>query len=517
MNKFTKKSISIVLVVLLLFGTTIPAFASAYTGVRYPIITVAGRTKLIDIYNAEGERVYPLDDDALSKDTLLAEVKDCLPSVAKGLVTGDYTEWVNKVVAIFDDLYGDFLPDKNGDITDGSYASLECGTSDYILTDWSKFEYAFVYDWRKDVYTVAEQLHNYIQLIKENTGAEKVQIDTRCFGASLMLTYIDMYGCDDIDTLVMQSSLALGSKIISGLFSGDLAIDLDNVQAYLNSIDDLDLGNDDLTDFIYIFLELVNSLNGLQLTEAVLNNLISMLFNEIAPEIYRHSLGRFSLYLDMVDAEHYETAKKVIFSGYEEEYAGLIEKADKYHYEVMANAVEIIQDSMSKGMRFANFVKYGYANVPVIGDYETGDDTVEVSLASFGAVAADYGKTLTSEQLKGSDEKYVSSDYIINATDCPLRDYTWFIANLTHSEFTCVANLSYIIFESDTQLTSDSIEQYPRFLQRASGVYDLVPLEAEAEPAAEGWSAFFNIIKRIIAAVTNAFTFLFSLLNKNDG
>ena len=123
-----KRTISLFLAVLLLFGTATVAFAAkAKTGFVYPTVYIRG--KVMEIYNnldtenetivSDSSRVFPAEVTDL-KAYVKQQAKTLLPKFLKALVTGDYDDWAADISDVLVPIYSDFVLDKNGNPREGS-------------------------------------------------------------------------------------------------------------------------------------------------------------------------------------------------------------------------------------------------------------------------------------------------------------------------------------------------------------------------------------------------------------
>ena len=110
-----KKIISIAMVIAMFFSFVIPTFAEGYE--ELPTIYVMGSHKN-DIYNAEGETIYPLQSDI---STIIKEaLEPCLKELAKSFITNDFTDYANEFNSAMAPIYEELILDKNGDVSNGS-------------------------------------------------------------------------------------------------------------------------------------------------------------------------------------------------------------------------------------------------------------------------------------------------------------------------------------------------------------------------------------------------------------
>lgn len=516
--KNVKKVISIVLALVLAMALAVPAMTAFAADINYvPTILVAGRSRTMTIYNADGEKVWPIGDNLNTEDITNA-VMHCLPYLGVGMISGNYDAWVDEFYKAMAPYYENIICDKNGEIgstsveTKYDYSNPEKG-------NWNECEYRFQYDWRLDPFKTADYLDTFIDNVLKKTGASKVSIVGRCYGCNVLTTYLAEYGIEKVQNVVYYISSSQGAAVRSSeIFAGKFNIDpvaIENAlqtgkveEFYESIIDDAAM-----RALINSSLSLMNTLNSLNVPMSTLSDFVNKVYPMLAPKLIPATYGSFASIWATVSAEDYEQAKKLVFAGQEEEYAGLIEKIDRYHYEIQDKEVEILQKYKDQGMGLGVVVDY---NIPsylpfTVSATANGDATVLVKHASFGATAADYGSELTAKQLEGVDEKYISSDHIINASTCAFPDNTWFVKGCNHSIFPTSIDKLNVTIAKTNGMTVDTNPSYPQFLKYNEETQQIAPLEDQPAgttivgPTVSFIEKIFNFIKAFFEMLKNLF------------
>ncbi len=518
MKKLTK-ILSLLLALTLVFALSAPAVTVFAQNVNYvPTVMIVGRTKDMDIYSPDGELLFPIGDK-LNSDDIVKAVMHCLPYLGVGMLSGNYDAWVNEFYEVMAPYYENIICDENGNLTDKSvetkydYSNPQKGYHNGC-------DYVFQYDWRIDPCDVADYLDTYIDNILAATGCEKVGLVGRCYGGTILSAYLYEYGCEKVHSAVFYVSTSQGTAIHSSeIFAGKFKFDptvIENIfqsdefeSVYADLIED-----PVLRELVVATLSLLNAADALDIPLEKVAEFVRTVYPELAPKVVPATYGTFASIWATVTAEDYEQAKELIFAGQEEKYAGLIEKIDHYHYDIQANAVETLENLRSQGMKLGVVVKYNTPSYLPFTESSgvNGDDTVEVCKASFGATAADYGKTLTAEQMADTDPQYISSDHIINAATCAFPECTWFIKDSAHADFTrCIDELNLAIAKSDEQMTVDSDPRYPRFLKYDSQTKTISPLtdkpiESDNDSKQSLYAKLFKFISLLLQAIKNWFS-----------
>ncbi len=480
-NGILKKLLSVALVFVLCFLVMAPASAAAANGKcdcdEIPIIYVRGRAKVyLDKNDLDGPAFGEVDDEVV-----MEKLKGILPIWAKALVTSDFSEFNDYLVEAFEELYGGYGLDENGEITDNSgiswtwsedslrdvHKGLNCDTPDtsneYI------YRYFYQYDCRLSPCEVADGLHEYIEAVKRVTGHDKVNILARCLGTNIASAYFAEYGWDDINTVVLYNPITNGTAINDSLFTGRIVLDADSVDFFVNQ--QLDDEDSPILSFIKALITLLNKTYGLDMLLGMANTTIDEdIAKDVIPRIMKFSYGVMPGYWSMVSPEYYEQAKAFIFEDDADEYAGMIKKLDEWNYNVAVNLEDMYKQMEADGVQVDIVTKYGYQLYPVVENSNQQSDTiVTVKQQSFGAKSAPIGKTLTEDYIakakaKGTD-KYISPDKIIDASRGLFPDTTWYIKDITHNDYPNVIDQFLLhLFRDGGRMNIWSEEEYPQYL-----------------------------------------------------
>lgn len=508
-----KKILSVIICMTIILSCFAPSFASEPE--EYPTVYVIGAHKN-DIYNAQGETVYPLNADlgAIIKETL----GPCLKELAKGMITNDYTSYAEEFNASWSPIFKDLILDKNGEVTNGSYTRFQTET-DHLAGKTSGFgpwDCRFWYDWRESPIKTAHELKAHIDKVMELTGKDKVQLIGRCYGANVITAYLELYK-DHAKTYISDisyySSSVMGVDFMSALFSGQIKIEneaLDSFLDYYISEQGL-IGDETCATFAVALIELMNQAKMLGVTGDAFMSFVENFKADLFPLILRNTFGGWLSYWAMVTPDLYEQARDFVFNTEEvrAEYAGFIAKADEYYYTVQVNAIDTMLEMKDAGINFYIFAKYNFPEFPLYeGATAQGDGDTSVYRQSFGATCADYDKVLSEEYLSAvppENMKYISPDKKIDASTCMFPDTTWFVKDLHHNYFAPLEAPSVEIMRYD--ITVDS-EKYPQYMINVNNA-SLAPFEGTDEDydkadenifiaTVDYIKAFFDLIIKLI-------------------
>ena len=495
--KKTAKAISVLLCLTLLVLCALPAFAEERSGRDVPNIHIRGKAG--DIVNAQGDEI---DNSAFPEGGLAGMVRDCMPSFLNALKEDTDEAWDAYRAKLFPAVKNCFGPmwlDKNGEASDGSHQIREwtaTPVTDQRGPEGYGFDsYPLFVDWRLDPWANADVLHDYIQEIKRVTGSDKVNVNARCEAASVLLAYLAKYGCDDLHCIEILAATVYGVELTDALFAGKIQLDGDALIRYKDA--KLTIEDELTNELVNAIVEFTGDTMLLDVTAFSANLIFMKLYDEVIAPLVRETYGTFPAFWAMVSPQYYRAARRGILGGYEEEYAGLLEKTDRYNEQVGQRVDEILCSAKEAGVKVAIFAKYGDYLVPPVtkNSNELNDDTILLSKTSLGATTAKYGKTLSESYLKRAAEngtdKYISADKMVDASTCLFPDTTWFIWGCQHEWFPdFVQNYMVRFFYADGELTVFDDPAMPQYVIAHADPDDsecgtLDPMTEENAPAIE--------------------------------
>ena len=346
-----KKLISVLLVVLMLFSSVIPAFATGFdpesSRSQIPVIRVLGDGE--PMYDAEGNKLFHIrsmfndgvnkDDDSSELIKSLANV--LLPFLINGLLNDDWDPYFENLQKEIGELTGDAKLDCNGDALPGTGISKERQEFlDYAISHDKKgkkgyyglYDYHFWYDWRLDPIESAAKLNDYIKDVKHITGADKVGINASCLGTIVTTTYVKMYGVGDIQGIGYTGSLANGAEFLSEAISGKFDINSNAINRIL--MDSAYIGLFDFDEFVETSIDLVVASGLVDYLEAdIRKNIYDKLVYGVTSALALSTIFTYPSYWAAVSKEDYAQAMLHVFgpegSEKRKEYAGLIKKIEE--------------------------------------------------------------------------------------------------------------------------------------------------------------------------------------------
>ena len=278
--------------------------------------------------------------------------------------------------------------------------------------------YIFNNDWRMGQIDNSESLDRFIGEVLRITGKDKVDIYALSHGGQLAATYLYYHGTEgEVDNVVLNVPSICGTSIVNGLLGDGAA----------------NFNMDELSRFLSVMLQTEADLRfvGKILPGEFLNKLLKVLFVEVF-QPYALSFGSI---WDFMDIETYNVYKAKYLDPTVN--AGLIEKADKMHYDCMANIGEGLRAAQASGVSISIMSNYGTR----LGSGEAIDadfviDTTSTSgayTATFGECFAD-GYTPKYTVCDNKSHNHISPSRTVDATCAYLPENTWFINGQYHGQ-----------------------------------------------------------------------------------
>ena len=443
-----------------------------------PIIYVRGRATILTDKDDPSSEALPYVPDGFVENAL----KELVPVYTKGYLTDDFSEFKALFTKYMAEAYKDFALDNNGEIANNSgYKTADYWKNNPIY-DIHKpsndvttpegatnelYKYFYQYDCRLDPCSIADDLHEYIQAVKEVTGHSRIKILARCLGTTILSAYLAEYGWEDIDDVVLYNPICFGTEVTNSLFNGELYFDADAVDFFANQNLDESLPLTILKEVI----TLSNKLNGLGLTMDYFNKTATKVAKYVTPDVMRVCYGTTPGYWSMVSADRFEEARDYIFAGVEDEYAGLIAKINHYHETVGSKLTTMYKQMKSDGVNVSIIAKYGYQLYPIVYNADRQSDMiVTCEQQAPGTVTAPIGSKLDSEYVEkakaNGTDKYISPDLAVDASTTLFPDTTWYIQNMKHNCYPKIlCPLIYQILRYDGEpMTVFSDENYPQYI-----------------------------------------------------
>ena len=367
---------------------------------------------------------------------------------------------------------------------------------------------SFQYDWRMDPFTVAAELKDFIDYVKEKTGHDSVYLVGESMGTAEMDTYLSVYGYEGIEGVVWYNGAYNGVASCSDSFADQNDFNAEAMKAFL-----IQLSRSGENQFLY---DLFTALSDAGLLETVFNAVLAgadtLEESGMFARFLREYIGRIPGFWALVSSDDYMAARNFAFPTPElqEEYAVLLQKLDRYYNEVSSRTDEIMQGAKDATGKVGVVCGYGEIMPPVTEDNTRQSDSVILTVdESNGATCAPLGETLGDGYVQKVNDghDHISPDRVIDASTAFFPDNTWFIKYGHHSFSGADELVSRIFFTRGFNVFSDPA--YPQFMVRNAATGEISPLVPAEETVSDMTAGFASKLLKILFKITDFYLRIF--------
>lgn len=318
--------------------------------------------------------------------------------------------------------------------------------------------YYFAYNSFGNNYDIVTELYSFIQMVKRETGHDKVNIIPISMGGSIANGLLQYYPqvMDDLNKVVYIVPALNGSSIVGDLYTKNLAF-FDTEFLYNGFLEAL-MDEEDAR-----MIEVIARILPDQVLSGVLRNVADCLVEDVAANI--------TMLWGLCPKEDYPEAAEKLLKDKPE-----IKRQTDMFYEAQLNSLSNIQKLVDKGVEVFNIVDY---DVPLylIGNSwndDNADGVIHLSSTAMGVKSAIVGETLgegykqanTSINCSDPTHNHISPDNVVDASTGLLPDHTFYFDGQGHEQ---TARNDAIISLATNLLSKDDIKDvystpdYPQF------------------------------------------------------
>ncbi len=435
------------------------------------------------------------------------QIKEAVPDILKAVVKRDRDSLLDILIGIFDESFKDhyFNPDGtrvNGVAVDEYWYSLEeCKKTpdrsygyakgyskdddgnalpttkyenqyDFIerqvnisaFCEKAGYDHAYYYSYASfgNILDSAANLNEYIDMVKYQTGHDKVSLVFVSLGGTIANTWLaDYIDTSEIDRIILAAAATDGSYLLSDLMDARSTLSDGNV-IYNDLIPNIvNLAAKEYMALAYAGNIIARAI-PLELFSDFLTEVLERAINEVLAKLMRNCQSMWAL---VPSAEYPALSEKYIS---DEEHMKLKELTDRY-YNIQLNAKNRMKELSAQGLDIFCITGYNLELPAAVEHYKlSSDEIIQSSSTSMGAVFAEKGAPFAKDYKAAIDETYIDGDRLVDAGSCALPDKTWFIKNQSH--LTLQHSVNDIIGQCVEILTDKTIKDarvnnggYPQF------------------------------------------------------
>ena len=316
----------------------------------------------------------------------------------------------------------------------------------------------YMYDWRMDYDTVADDFKAYIDDVLELTGAEKVSIYSISQGCLVVGQYLYKYAdLEQTDKVVFDTPVLGGASFVTDILSdGSLSLNFSVILDLLSDILHIELKISEIE-------KLVEFLEGEWVAGAI----------DIGKNIIVPPMKGCIAFWQMVPAAEFDEYAEVYLDS--EANAEVIKAVKSFHNGFMGNITETFENATAHGSEISIKACSGF---PLVTDSQVNSDAIVDVEYSCGAICAPYGEAFPDDYVQAVDngKNSISPDRTIDLSAGYWPHRTWVVEGLYHGQVEwCPKSLALV----ETLLFTDEIKdayssyEFPQFMQSESPTSDI--------------------------------------------
>ncbi len=321
--------------------------------------------------------------------------------------------------------------------------------------------YYFSYNSFGNHIDLVEELYNYIQMVKEQTGHKKVNLVPLSQGSTIVSAMLEYHPevMDQLHKVMFVVPALDGSSIIGDVFNGRINF-LKADYLYNGFLEEIRL----LDEFTARLIEIVARILPDEVLMATLEKGVKHL-------VENTMIRSTSMWTLCPSADYPSAAQRYLSSP---EMVHIKEQTDKY-YQAQLHARSNVQKLVNKGVQVFDVAEYNYAviNVGESWNKENGDFIIDLDSTSMGAYAANCGETLPegykqkNTHCSNPAHNHISPGRVVDASAGLLPDHTFYFDGQRHdltAHNDVILRLAMQLIANDNIKNVYTSPEFPQFL-----------------------------------------------------
>ena len=345
--------------------------------------------------------------------------------------------------------------------------------------------YYFEYNSMGNHIDIANELYDYIQMVRGQTGHDKVNLVPLSQGASItsaMLEYRPEV-MDQLHKVIFVVPALKGSTLFGDVFMGKVSF-LNTDYLYNGFLSDMRLMDERTARLIEILLRI--------LPDEVISASLDKGVRHLMENTMSHSTSMWAL----VPPEDYPAAAEKYLSS--PEMANIKTQTDRY-YQAQLHLEDNIQNLLDKGVQVFDIAEYNYPliNIGERWNKMNADFILHLDSTSMGAYSANCGETLPdgyeqkNTHCTDKTHNHISPDRVVDASAGLLPDTTFYFEGQRHdltAANSIILKLAMRLIADDEITDVYSSPEFPQFLSGRNVQELLTLLDTAKTLQAEGKS-----------------------------
>ncbi len=304
-----------------------------------------------------------------------------------------------------------------------------------------------------NTYDQAARLNTFIKMVKQQTGAQKVNLVPLSLGATVTNAYFDDYADQhDVAKVVRIVGASDGSYVFADLVSQNYSVN--SARLFYR-----DIGPQLMNGYQGYLLNIAIRI----LPKKVMNNVLDAAFEVVRSDFFVNTPSMWSI----VPADRYEALADTYLG--DAEHAAIKAQTDKY-YAYQSHLQENVNALIADGVQIYNICGYGFNIGHGWGDYQyfqffkcaddiNSDGVIQLASTGMGTTSAAPGTTFPADYVQQNTNcqnpahNHISPDRAVDASTSYLPDQTWYFTEQHHES----ANNDVIVRLACTLMANNSI------------------------------------------------------------
>lgn len=321
--------------------------------------------------------------------------------------------------------------------------------------------YYFTYNSFGNHIDLANELYDYIQMVKKQTGHDKINLVPISQGGTLASAMFEYHPeiMDDLHKVIFIVPALDGSTIIGDVFNGRINF-LNKEFLYNGFLENLGLLDEDTARLIEILFRI--------LPDDLLLNGLNAAVDTLVEDVMIRSTSMWAL----CPSGDYPSAAEKYLS--DPEMADIKEQTYKY-YQAQLHRFDNVQTLLDKGVQVFCVSQYDYPLIDVgeSWDSQNADFIIQMNSTSLGAYAANIGETLPEDYVQQNtycsnpEHNHISPDRVVDASTGLLADTTFYFDNQRHDltqHNDVILKLAFHLIAHDDITDVYSSPDFPQFM-----------------------------------------------------
>lgn len=327
--------------------------------------------------------------------------------------------------------------------------------------------YFFTFNLVGDPMKSADELKDYVEMVKEQTGHDKVTFLPVSLGGTILTAYLEKYGHEDLDQIVNAVACLDGTDILADFMAREWR--LDDEYLYHQFISNIFVESEGVPTLGYLINTVLHIVprSGV---DALLSGAMSAILDTLILNCPQFWAMLPSYRYDAL-AERYLSDKPALKA-----------RTDAFQ-QARLNLKQNILDAVADGVRVNSIAganldlgeeMYTYFNIVASAEQHNSDGIVNLNSTTLGATGAPHDKTLAdvdyekNTYCKDPTHNHISPDNMVDTSTAVLPENTWVFLDQYHEvgRNDVVLNLAKAIILGEVTDVHSDPENYPQFNTR---------------------------------------------------